>query len=334
MTSSRSIDSEPVLARLIRRGPSVGHHQPPASRMSRWRTRAATIRRYSAVERTSSIGLQLGGERLGRQVGGLRRRRPALEGGLRGASPDRRGGHGPERQPDVRPGRRRIAAVAPAEGDDDLADRLGAPRPDLAEAQLATGQQRDPDAQQQLVGRQGRPPVGRPELGGRDRPLAADGAQHERRIGGEQDRQRVTGRRGVGDVAAERPAVLDLGRADRRGRLDQHGEMLAAERRAPDLRVRRQGAEGDRVAVDRDPAQLIEPPQVEDRVRRLARAHRSARPSGRCRRRSAGPGPSASDRVGLGQRARAGDGRLDRHRASAPAGGGATVRARAGSARR
>ena len=225
------------------------------------------------------------------------------------------------------------AAVAPAERDDDLADRLGTPRPDLAEAQLATGQQRDPDAQQQFVGRQRRLPVGRPELGGRDRPLAADGAQHERRVGGEQDRQRVTGRRGVGDVAAERPAVLDLGRTDRRGRLDQHGEMLATERRAPDLRVGRQGAEADRVALDRDPAQLVEPPQVEDRVRRFTeltgqRDHQVGAAGDRPRR------ALGEDRVRLGQRARAGDGRFDRHRRSAPAGGCATVRGPAGSARR
>ena len=39
--------------RLRRSSPD---HQPPASRMRRWRTRAATSRRYSAVERTSSIG--------------------------------------------------------------------------------------------------------------------------------------------------------------------------------------------------------------------------------------------------------------------------------------
>src|SRR5205814_10413207 len=31
-------------------------HQPPASRRRRWSTRAATVRRYSAVDRTSSIG--------------------------------------------------------------------------------------------------------------------------------------------------------------------------------------------------------------------------------------------------------------------------------------
>ena len=39
-----------------RRRPDRGRHQPPASRMNRCRIRAATIRRYSAVERTSSIG--------------------------------------------------------------------------------------------------------------------------------------------------------------------------------------------------------------------------------------------------------------------------------------
>ena len=64
----------------IPRGPPA--HQPAASRMSRCRTRAATRRRYSAVERTSSIGCELAGERLRGAVGGLRRRRAALEDGL------------------------------------------------------------------------------------------------------------------------------------------------------------------------------------------------------------------------------------------------------------
>ena len=88
------------------------------------------------------------------------------------------------------------------------------------------------------------------------------------RIRGEQDRQRVAGRRGVRDVAAERAPVLDLGRTDRRGRLDQRRDVLAAQRGAADVGVRRQGARDEGIAVDGDAAQRIDRPQVDDARRR------------------------------------------------------------------
>ena len=53
------------------------------------------------------------------------------------------------------------------------------------------------------------------ELGRRYDPLAAMAPDHDRRVHRQQHRQRVAGRRGVRDVAAERAAVLDLGRTDR-----------------------------------------------------------------------------------------------------------------------
>lgn len=51
-TDGESGRLRPASSRLTPRA----DYQPPASRMSRWSTRAATTRRYSAVERTSSIG--------------------------------------------------------------------------------------------------------------------------------------------------------------------------------------------------------------------------------------------------------------------------------------
>ena len=297
------------------------HHQPPASRMSRWRTRAATSRRYSAVERTSSIGwsspASVSAARSAVSGVGERPDRTAFG---RGGT-DRGGRHGPEREPDVRP-RRGAAAVPPAEREHDLADRLRASRPDLAEAELPAGHQRDADAQQELVGCQRRPPVGGPERVRGDGPFPTCRADHERGVGGEQDRQRVPGGRGVDDVAAERPAVLDLGRADRRGRLDQPGEMLAADGRAADLRVGRQGTEADRVAIDGDAAQRVEPPQVDDALGRFAQlAGQRDHQVGAAGDRPGGAG--GEDRVRVGEVARARDGRLDRHRrsaADAPAG--------------
>ena len=220
--------------------------RPPRG-SSRCRTRAATTRRYSAVERTSSIGCELAGERLGGAVGDLGRRAA----GPRGRPPSRGRGSAsppPTRAPRGRRARPRAAvAVPPGEGHDDLADRLGAARPDLAEADLAS--RRRAGSGSAGPARPGRAPScdsAVQNVGGRDGPLAARRPSDDDRVRREQDRQRVAGRRGVGDVAAERAAVLDLGRADRRGRLDERRQVLAAERGAADLRVRRQRAEDER----------------------------------------------------------------------------------------
>ena len=103
------------------------------------------------------------------------------------------------------------------------------------------------------------------------------------------------------------PAVLDLRRADRRGRLDQRGQVLAAERRAPDVGVGRQRAEDERADSSVDAAQLIEPPQVEDALRRLAPSSpviwtmRSVPPAGIGRRSRASPASAEQRRMASGQ---------------------------------
>ena len=161
----------------------------------------------------------------------------------------------------------------PAQGEDDLADRLRPAGADLAEADLPVGHERDPDAQTtQLVGGQGRARGSR----SRSRPPGSTARRVTEPTTIEASVASRTGsmspgRRGVGDVAAERAPVLDLGRPDRRGRLDQGRQQSSrqtAERRI--VRVRRQGPERERVAVEGDPAQLVEPPQVEQPLRRLA----------------------------------------------------------------
>ena len=282
---------------LTRRGPRrrgglrpttrlVRAHQPPASRISRCRTRAATTRRYSAVERTSSIGMQLAGERLGGEVGGLGRRRSALEDGLGrarhgSASPPRtRARAGPTSQAVAG------AAVAPGEGHHDLADRLGASRPDLAEPDLS------------------RPGA----MGTRIRRISSSSARAVRRYAGQKASAgttrspRALPSTNSASIASRTGSVSPAGEALAAfppsvprfwiwaapivaAACDQPGEMLAAHRRATDLGVGGQGAQDDGLAVERDAAQRVEPPQVDDPGRRLARARRSARPSGRCRRR-------------------------------------------------
>src|SRR4051812_19377348 len=95
--------------------------------------------------------------------------------------------------------------------------------------------------------------------------------------------------------------------------------MLAAEGGPADVRVGRQRAEADRVTVERDAAQLVEPPQVEDPVRRLTELARQGDHQVRAAGdRSGRPGPVCEPRVRLGEVARRRDGRLDRHPAQRP----------------
>ena len=115
-----------------------------------------------------------------------------------------------------------------ADGHHDLADRLGAPGADLAEAHLAGGGERDPDPEDQLVVGERRGSIAGPEPIGRYLTLTPFRPEDEHGIRRQEHRQRVPRGRGVRDVAPERPAVLDLGRADRGGRLDQGRDVLAA----------------------------------------------------------------------------------------------------------
>ena len=64
-------------------------------------------------------------------------------------------------------------------------------------------------------------------------------------IGGGQHRQRVAGWRGVGDVAAERAAILDLRAADLGGRGDQHRHPGLHQARGADLGVGGQRADAE-----------------------------------------------------------------------------------------
>ena len=286
--------------------------------MIRCRTRAAT----TGGSRRSSGRRRWGGARAASvsaarsAVSGVGR--AALQRGLRGRGPDRRGRDGPERHADVAPRApaRRAGAVAPGDGHHDLADRLGAPRADLAEADLAARRERDADPQDQLVRGERRPAVAGPEVARpatvrSPRPLpSTNDASSASRTGSVSP-----GRRGVGDVAAERAAVLDLGRADRRGRLDERREVLAA--RAP--------SGGSRCTSSARRATTASPSTVMPRS--SSRRHRSSDPLRRLAElagqrdhqvRAAGDRPRRGRRrssaSASARRARADDGRLDGHR--------------------
>ena len=241
---------------------------------------------------------ELAGEGLGGAIGGLGRRSAAFEDGLGRGGADRRGGHRAERDADVastawRRHRSRQASaittllIAWARRVPTLRNRISRPAASgmrIAEDQLVAA--RAPSG-----GSRSRSRRPGPSRSPRSEP------SDERRVRGEQDRQRVAGRRGVGDVPAERAAVLDLRGADRRGRLDEGRNVLAADGRAPDVGVGRQRTERRALAVDGDPAERIDRPQVDEALRRLAQLAGQARPSGPCRRRSAATGmprPAAS----------------------------------------
>ena len=118
--------------------------------------------------------------------------------------------------------------------------------------------------------RRGPSAVGGPELARRDGPLAAGADERERRVEGEQTGSVSP----AGEALAAFPpsvprfwiwaAPIVAAASTSPGRCSRQ----SAERRIS--RVGGQRAEDDRLAVDRDPAQLVEPPQVDDACRRLA----------------------------------------------------------------
>ena len=97
--------------------------------------------------------------------------------------------------------------------------------------------------------------------------------------------------------------------------------MLATDRGPADVRVRRQRAEADRVAIHRDAAQRIQPPQVEDPVGRrpelAGQGDHQVRASGDGAGRTLG-----HDRERVGELARGRDGRLDGHGQGVASGAG------------
>src|SRR4051812_23428693 len=129
MTSSSSISSDGAGRAAITRSPATSLADEPVED-ARGDQTAVFGGRPHVIDR-----VELGGEGLRRMIGRLRCGRTALEGGLRGGRADRCRGHGTEREAYARPGRGRCervrdGPVTPTECDDDLADRLRAPRAD------------------------------------------------------------------------------------------------------------------------------------------------------------------------------------------------------------
>ena len=162
---------------------------------------AATRRRYSAVERMSSIGAISSRsvccasaiDAPAASAASVRVARTTV--GADAAKRDRAAGRRPTR------------------GDDDLRDRLGRARPDFAEP-LPPANRRDLERDDQLVRAADGLPVAGVERGERHPPRAAGAFQDDDGVGRGEHRQRIARRRGIGDVAADRAAVLNLHAAD------------------------------------------------------------------------------------------------------------------------
>jgi hypothetical protein len=93
--------------------------------------------------------------------------------------------------------------------------------------------------------------------------LSGCALQHDARVGGGKHRQRVAGGRRVGDVPAERAAILNLHAADFPRRGSEHRQSPAHQRRSDDGGVGRQRANRQHVTADLDRAQGVEPPEIE-----------------------------------------------------------------------
>ena len=253
--ASRGCPARPIGRRAIH------VYQPPASRSSRCSTRAATTRRYSAVDRTSSIGWI--------SAASVEAAWSAVS--ARGAAPSRTRSVSVARMgvAATEPNARRTSRQTPPSGRQDrhtttfeIAWARRVPT-FLKRTWRPCGSGMRTRSDELVVAPRGLAIAG-PEVVRGDCSFAGGAAEHDLRVGCQQHRQRVAGRGRVDDVAADRAAVLDLRRADRCRGLDQRRQMLLAQVGAPNVRVGGQRSEHQVAVVDGDAAQLVQPPQVED----------------------------------------------------------------------
>jgi hypothetical protein len=92
--------------------------------------------------------------------------------------------------------------------------------------------------------------------------------QNDNRVSRGKDRQRITRRRAIRNVAADRAARLDLHATHEPRRLDEHREPLMHDRRANEVRIRSQCTKHERITVRTDRPQLAQIPDVHVALRR------------------------------------------------------------------
>ena len=268
-------------------------YQPPASRMMRRRIRPATARRYSAVERTSSIGVISASSVAAAAAATAAVGVGSLERHLGGSGADRRRRDGAEGDANVAP---RAVLDAPGDRDHDHADRLCPPRADLAKRDGAVGAKGDPDPEHaarpaagRSAGRPGRrPPRGwcvRPARSRRRSPRRGRGAPAGCRRPARRSRCCRRACRGSGSARPRPPRPWPRGQAHARRRA---GCGAAPRTSRPRRRRGRPPRAGSRAAR-------------RGRRGRGIRAHRRCRPTvrraRRCRRRSGASRPRSAGRM-------------------------------------
>ena len=249
-------DGEPVV-QLHARSASRGREHGAAGQHRRQVPAVVGV----AVEVRRRVGA-LGGQ-VGRGAYAVLGRRGARERLLDRARPDRRGAHVGEPDPRLGdgaaldPDRRRDGDDRPLVHDPDELLVVGAPPGVLGH----------PDLGQDLVlADRGLEEV-HEEVRGRDGAAAAAAGDHE--LGAQRQRAgpEVARRVGVGERPAEGPAVPDLGVGQLVGRLGDHARVLAHQVARADVVVRGHRADDERVAVVADPAQRVDPAEVDHRLR-------------------------------------------------------------------
>ena len=124
----------------------------------------------------------------------------------------------------------------------------------------------DMDRREDLAVGQRRREVGHEEVVGLDHPVAAGARDLEAGIEGQQDGRDLGGGIGVGRAAAERAAVADADVPDMTQRRGDERRPLAHVRRPLDVDVARGRADAQAVAVGGDPAQLVDPADVDQQA--------------------------------------------------------------------
>ena len=145
----------------------------------------------------------------------------------------------------------------------DFGNRLSGAGADLAKP-LRAFDRPDLHRRDELVGPAAALPVPGVKLRERDPALLTGASQHDHRLGGREHGDGVSRRRGVGDVAAECPAILDLHPADLSRCLDQHRQPPLHVTGAEDGGVGGQCADGQRVAPHRDAPEWAKSPEIDE----------------------------------------------------------------------
>ncbi len=198
-----------------------------------------------------------------RRIGGVRR--PGGGVGRRGAGHERflDGGCPQRRRPHAREGD--LDATADIDRGD--ADRRPVARRSLVLEVDASLDHRNPDLGQQLPRPEGVGERSGEELRRRNHALSSRTSGDELGIESEHHRAEVGGRVGVGYGPTDRSPVANLGVADELGRLREHRAALRQHLIADELRMPRECADDDPLAVPAHVAQLVQPSDVDEQRR-------------------------------------------------------------------